>query len=148
MKSRTVLLVDDEADIRYALEIYLSHLGYKVLKAETAEEAINVFRVFNPPIVLTDIKMPGMDGIDLLRKIKRESPDTEVIVITGHGDMHLAIHSIRQDAADFLLKPIDDDALEIALKRALDRAAMRQELKTCKEQLEGLKAELKRIDPA
>ncbi|MBW1697042.1 MAG: response regulator [Deltaproteobacteria bacterium] len=132
---KMILVVDDEEDIRYALEMYLSQLGYKVLKAATGEEAISLFRVFNPCIVLTDIKMPGMDGIELLQKIKREDPETEVIMITGHGDMTLAINSIRNDAIDFLTKPINDEALEIALKRAHDRLELRRELKECKEKL-------------
>ena len=139
--NQTILLVDDEEDIRYALDLFLSHMGYKVLKAENGEEALNLFKVFTPPIILTDIKMPGMDGIDLLRKIKQESPDTEIIMLTGHGDMDLAIDSIRNDATDFLLKPINDDALEIALKRAHDRISMRQKLKMCEEELKRLMEE-------
>ena len=143
MKTHTILVVDDEEDIRYALEIYLSHFGYKILKAENGEAALSLFRVFSPHIILTDIKMPGMDGIELLQKVKRENPDTEVIMITGHGDMDLAINSIRNDATDFLIKPINDEALEIALKRAHDRLTMREKLKTCQEELERIKARLK-----
>ena len=134
----SILVVDDEEDIRYALEIYLSHLGYKVLKAENGEEALNMFKVFDPDIVLTDIKMPGIDGLELLQRIKRESIETEVIMITGHGDMNLAINSIRNDAVDFLIKPINDDALEIALKRAQDRLDMKRKLKACQEEIERL----------
>ena len=144
MTENTILVVDDEEDIRYALEIYLSHFGYKVLKAKNGEEALSLFRVFSPSIILSDIKMPGMDGIELLRKVKRENPDTEVIVVTGHGDMNLAISSIRNDAADFLVKPINDDALEIALKRAHDRMVLRQKLNACEEQHKQFKEKLRR----
>jgi DNA-binding NtrC family response regulator len=138
MTEKTIMVVDDEADIRYALDLYLSHCGYKVLKAETSEEALSLFKVFSPAIILSDLKMPGMDGIELLRTIKRQSPDTEIIMITGHGDMTLAIDSIRNDATDFLLKPINDDALEIALKRAHDKIALRQKLRVCEEKLRRL----------
>ena len=138
----TILVVDDEEDIRYALDIYLTQLGYKVLKAENGEEAINLFKVFGPSIILTDIKMPGMDGIELLRKVKKENPETEVIMITGHGDMELAINSIRNDATDFLVKPINDEALEIALKRATHRMLMQQKLKDCEEKLRKLSEQL------
>ena len=131
----SILIVDDEEDIRYALEIYLSHLGYKVLTAENGEEALSKFKVFVPDIVLTDIKMPGIDGLELLKRIKREDADTEVIMITGHGGMNLAINSIRNDAVDLLIKPINDEALEIALKRAADRLEISRKLKRCQEEL-------------
>jgi signal transduction histidine kinase len=91
-----------------------------------------------PPIVLTDIKMPGMDGIELLQKIKEESPDTEVIMITGHGDMELAIRSLKFDATDFITKPINDDALEIALKRANEKIILKTRIREHTENLEQL----------
>ena len=112
-----ILLVDDEAGIRTVLGIALADSGYRVTAAENGEEALRLFRELKPPIVLTDIKMPEMDGIELLQHIKAESPDTEVIMFTGHGDMDLAIKSLKYDATDFVTKPINDEVLEIALKR-------------------------------
>jgi YesN/AraC family two-component response regulator len=81
-----ILLVDDEEGIRKVLAISLSDKGYQVFTAKSGEEALHIFKEQDPPIVLTDIKMPGMDGIELLQKMKQENPDTEVIMITGHGD--------------------------------------------------------------
>jgi YesN/AraC family two-component response regulator len=133
-----ILLVDDEEGIRKVLNISLSDVGYDVFTAENGEQALSIFKDINPPIVLTDIKMPGMDGIELLQKIKHENPDTEVIMITGHGDMDLAIKSLKYDATDFITKPIRDDALEIALKRAHDKIIMRQKLREYTENLEAL----------
>ena len=133
-----ILLVDDEADIRDVLEIALSDSGYNVRTAENGNEALRLFRELNPPVVLTDIKMPGMDGIELLRKIKFENPETEVIMITGHGDMDLAIESLKNEATDFITKPINVDALEISLKRAHDKILMRQQLRDYTENLEQL----------
>ena len=133
-----ILLVDDEADIRDVLEIALSDSGYNVRTAENGNEALRLFRELNPPVVLTDIKMPGMDGIELLRKIKFENPETEVIMITGHGDMALAIESLKNEATDFITKPINVDALEISLKRAHDKILMRQQLRDYTESLERL----------
>ncbi len=124
-----ILLVDDEEGIRKVLGISLSDSGYKVSTAASGEEALRIFRKMKPPIVLTDIKMPGMDGIELLQKIKEESPDTEVIMITGHGDMELAIQSLKFDAIDFITKPINDDSLEIALKRAKEKIFFKAKLK-------------------
>jgi len=133
-----LLLVDDEEGIRKVLGISLSDIGYQVLTAENGEEALEIFRRENPPIVLTDIKMPVMDGIELLRKIKDENPDTEVIMITGHGDMDLAIKSLKYRAIDFVTKPINDDILEIALGRAHEKILMRQKLREYTENLEAL----------
>ncbi len=136
--TQKILLVDDEEGIRKVLDISLSDSGFKVFTAETGKEALDIFRKMRPPIVLTDIKMPGMDGIELLQKIKEESPDTEVIMITGHGDMELAIRSLKFDATDFITKPINDDALEIALKRANEKITLRTKLKEYTENLELL----------
>ena len=72
--------------------------------------------------------MPGMDGIELLKAIKQESPETEVVMITGHGDLDLAIKSLKYEATDFITKPIHDDALFIALDRARERYSNRREL--------------------
>jgi len=128
---KTILLVDDEADIREVLKISLSDIGYEVLTAENGANALNIFKNTDIPVVITDIKMPGIDGIELLRKIKRENPDTEVIMLTGHGDLDLAIKSLKYEATDFITKPIDDEALEIALKRAFERIAMRRKIREC-----------------
>lgn len=133
-----ILLVDDEAGIRKVLGISLEDRGYEVLTAENGKEALRLFREENPSIVLTDIKMPGMDGIEVLRKIKKENPDTEVIIITGHGDMELAIQSIKHEATDFITKPINDDALEIALRRAKEKIFYKTKIREYTENLEHL----------
>ncbi|MFC1798652.1 sensor histidine kinase [Thermodesulfobacteriota bacterium] len=135
---KTVLLVDDEVDIRDVLKISLTDSGYKVLTAENGIEALRLFREAQPPVVLTDIKMPDMDGIELLRKIKYENPETEVVMITGHGDMDLAIESLKHEATDFITKPINVDALEIALKRAYEKIVIREKLREYTENLEQL----------
>ena len=133
-----LLLVDDEDDIRDVLKLPLEDLGYDVLMAENAETALAIFRKEKPAIVLTDIKMPGMDGIELLREIKKDSPDTEVIMITGHGDMNLAIKSLKYEATDFIIKPINVDALEIALGRVEEKISTRQKLLEYTRNLETL----------
>jgi signal transduction histidine kinase len=138
MMDKTILLVDDEEGIRKVLSILLADMGYQVHTAATGAEALRTFEKLRPPIVLTDIKMPEMDGIALLRKLKQISPDTEVIMISGHGDMDLAIKSVKYEATDFVTKPINDEILEIALKRAHDRITMRRKLDDYTHNLEQL----------
>jgi signal transduction histidine kinase len=133
-----ILLVDDEAGIRTVLGITLTDSGYAVTTAGNGEEALRLFREIRPAIVLTDIKMPDMDGIELLQHIKAEAPETEVIMFTGHGDMDLAIKSLKHDATDFVTKPINDEVLEIALKRARERIVMRRQLREYTHELERL----------
>jgi len=135
---KSILLVDDEEGIRKVLGILLADMGYQVHTAATGAEALRTFEKLRPSIVLTDIKMPEMDGIELLRKLKQISPDTEVIMITGHGDMDLAIKSVKYEATDFVTKPINDEVLEIALKRAHERITMRHKLDDYTHNLEQL----------
>ena len=135
---RNILLVDDEPDIREILDIYLTELGYTVHTAENGEKALAAFHRVVPAIVLSDIKMPVMDGIELLRRVKQDAPDTEVIMITGHGDMELAIASLKLEATDFITKPVNDAILEFALQRAEERIEMRRQLRSYTENLEQL----------
>jgi len=135
---KQILLVDDEEDIRDVLSVYLKSNGYEVYPAENGEEALKLFRKYEPPVVLSDIKMPGMDGIELLRKIKLESPDTEFIMITGHGAMDLAIASFQDQAADFITKPINVNMLDVALKKVREKIVSRRLLREYTENLEKL----------
>jgi signal transduction histidine kinase len=139
-----ILLVDDEAGIRKVLGISLTDLGYTVHTAENAANALEIIEAVRPSITLTDIKMPGMDGIELLKAIKGRYPETEVIMLTGHGDMDLAIESLKFQATDFITKPISEDALTVALHRAGERFEMRRQLKAYTENLEHLVEEKSR----
>ncbi|MFU2207091.1 response regulator [Solidesulfovibrio sp. C21] len=136
--SETLLLVDDEEDIRRFLGLFLSDLGYAVHAAANGEEALAMFDEVAPSIVLTDIKMPVMDGLELLKRIKARSPDTEVVMISGHGDMDLAISCLQYEAADFVTKPINHDILDAALKRIDEKLALRRELRQYTQNLEKL----------
>ncbi|RPH84621.1 MAG: response regulator, partial [Desulfobacteraceae bacterium] len=132
-----ILLIDDEEGIRKLLGISLRDAGYPVSIASDGERGIALFQEESPEIILTDLKMPGLDGIEVLRRIKAMSPDTEVIVITGHGEMELAIQSLQLDASDFITKPIHDEALFVALRRAEEKLAMRRVLKHYNEDLKN-----------
>ncbi|MCK5316682.1 MAG: response regulator, partial [Anaerolineales bacterium] len=93
-----VLLIDDEEGIRKVMSIALRDAGYVVWIAESGEQGLEIFRRELPALVLTDIKMPGMDGIEVLRRIKAMETDSEVIIITGHGEMELAISALQLEA--------------------------------------------------
>ena len=142
--STDILLVDDEPGLRKVLGLSLEDRGYRVFTASSGRAALDLFDRTHPAIVLTDIKMPGMDGLDLLKSLKDRDPQTEIIMITGHGDIDLAIKSLKFDATDFITKPIDDDILDIALKRAQERIEMRKKIKDYTENLERLVEEKSR----
>ena len=124
-----ILLIDDEAGIRKLLSISLRGEGYDVITAKNGKRGIELFEQEAPSIVLTDIKMPGTDGIGVLKRIKEINPETEVIVITGDGDMKLAVKSLQLDASDFITKPISEEALSVALKRAEEKLKIKKRLK-------------------
>ena len=132
-----LLLIDDEESIRIALGRSLRSDGYEVLTAEDGKIGIEVFKAESPSIVLTDMKMPGMDGIEVLKNIKKINPEAEVIVITGHGDIDIAIQSLQLDASDFITKPVTDEALSVALKRAKERLDIRRKLREYTNNLEN-----------
>jgi anti-anti-sigma factor len=113
-----ILVVDDEKSTLGMFRLFLTAYGYTVLTAENGTEGLRLFEKEKPPIVVTDIKMPGIDGIELLRRIKEMDRMTEVIMITGHGDMDLAVKALDLDATDFINKPIQRPALDSALRRA------------------------------
>lgn len=133
-----VLLVDDEEGIRTVLRVAVADAGYEVLTAANGGEALQLLEERTARLIVTDIKMPGMDGLELLGSIKRRWPDSEVIMITGHGDMDTAIEALRRGACDFITKPIHEDALEIALERAAEKIAIRDQLREYTENLEHL----------
>lgn len=123
-----LLLIDDEPGIRKMMTLDLEADGYQILTAEDGMSGLNLFEREWPDIVLTDIKMPGLDGLEVLQAIKELSPETEVIVITGHGDMKTAVQALQLEASDFVTKPISDEALAVALKRARERLRLKAEL--------------------
>lgn len=115
------MFIDDEPSIRRVTGIALEDAGYRVQTAENGEMGLAACRQFSPHIVITDIRMPGMDGIALLEAVKTEFPETEVIVVTAYGEMDVAIRALQLDASDFITKPVHDDALHVAIQRAIRR---------------------------
>jgi PAS domain S-box-containing protein len=124
-----LLLVDDEEGIRKVMRISLEDAGYRVATAADGAEGLSRCESFDPQILITDIRMPGMDGLELLAAVKKRWPGIEVIVMTAFGEMNLAIRALQLDASDFITKPLHDEALFLALKRARDRFRVRQQVR-------------------
>ena len=131
-----VLIIDDEQDIREVTALTLMDAGYVVETAADGAEGLARCKQFAPRIVITDIRMPGMDGIQVLETIKRRFPETEVIVATAFGEMETAIRALQLDASDFITKPIHTEAMMVALERARHRYTTRQQLKDYTRHLE------------
>lgn len=121
-----ILVIDDERPTLKMLKLFLDVYGYETFTAENGDEGLAIFDEHRMPIVMTDIKMPGMDGLEVLKRIKEIAPKTEVIIMTGHGDMDLAIEALGLDATDFINKPIGQSNLYSALKRAQERIQLSQ----------------------
>lgn len=119
--SKTVLVIDDEKATLTMFRLFLQAYGYDVVIAEDGKSGLDLAREKKPAIVFTDLKMPEMDGFEVLKRIKKNAPGTEVIVITGHGDMDLVVQALNLEATDFINKPIKRAALDAALKRAEKR---------------------------
>ncbi|MCK8600945.1 ATP-binding response regulator [Desulfoferrobacter suflitae] len=128
-KDWKLLLIDDDPGIRKVMSIALQDAGYEVLTAADGESGVALCGKERPKIVITDIRMPGIDGIEVLKRIKELDTDVEVIVITAFSEIELAIKALQLDASDFITKPINDDALWVALKRAEERYTTRKDLK-------------------
>lgn len=122
-----ILVVDDEPQVLATIKKYLQD-EYEVTTAEDARAAIAVFQREMHSVVITDIRMPGIDGIELMRRVKGMGRDVEVIILTGHGDMQTAIESLRLGASDFLVKPIDVDSLKKAIQAAMDKLARKDRI--------------------
>ena len=124
-----ILFIDDEEGIRNVMTVTLEDAGYEVVTACDGEHGLRLCKNISPHIVITDIRMPRMDGIQVLKAVKKLDPHIEVIVATAFGEMDLAIKALQLNASDFITKPINDEVLFLALKRAQERYTDRKQLK-------------------
>jgi serine phosphatase RsbU (regulator of sigma subunit) len=142
-----ILVIDDEQIIRKRMKSLLDLDGYETFTAGNGQEGLEIFRKENPEIALVDIKMPGMDGIEVLEKIKEETREktrgTDVIIITGHGGVDTAIQALKKGAFGYIQKPIDYDELEIEINKALERQELKKSLDEHVHNLEHTNAQLK-----
>ena len=126
MKPSSLLLVDDDTAFRQVMTGELSRLGYEVDAVGTGEEAIERVATTEPEVVVLDLHLPAMGGLETLKAIQAAAPATEVIMLTGHGSIDTAIESIRVGAFDYVVKPCPLDELHIRIQRAIERRSLRQ----------------------
>lgn len=128
MKSSKLLVVDDEHLIRWSLEQNLKKQGYEVITAATGEDALRLIREEQPDLVLLDIQLPGISGIDVLEKIKELDEDVAVIMVTAHSGLDTAVNAMRLGAYDYISKPFNLDELSMVVRKALETSDLKQEI--------------------
>ena len=128
----SILIIDDEKAIRKTLSEILSYEGYKIDEAADGEEGIKKFSTTTYDVVLCDIKMPRMDGLEFLEKAKEINADVPIIVISGHGNIETAVEAVKKGAFDYISKPPDLNRLLITLRNALDKQTLVTETKVLK----------------
>ncbi len=121
MNPKSVLVVDDDESLRRVTQMQLEEAGYEVFTAGDASGALEAMEASIPSLVITDMKMPGRSGIDLLRELRSRYPETTVILMTAYGTVQTAVEAMRAGAFDYIAKPIDYDELLVVLARALER---------------------------
>lgn len=127
MSAQTIFVIDDHAAVRDALAEMLSVFGYTVKTFESADHFLRAFDPREPGCVVADVKMPGTDGIGLVRELGRRSVPLPVVLISGHADVPMAVAAIKSGAEDFIEKPVDDAQLVAAINRALSRTGRRDD---------------------
>ena len=131
----TILLIDDDERILHTFARTLKLAGYTVFTAENGEEGMALYHQEAPDIILLDLRMPGMNGLEILQAIRAHDPEANVVLATGHGDKDAVIEALRAGASDFLSKPIDQVTLESALRRAEERIHLKRQLRASQEEL-------------
>ncbi len=142
--SATLLIIDDDDVVRASIAAYLEDSGFKVLQANNGVQGLELFDREQPDLLVCDLRMPQIDGLELIRRINGKASEIPVIVLSGAGVMSDAVEALRLGAADYLIKPLEDLAvLEHSVRRALDRANLRFENRRYREKLETANRELK-----
>jgi two-component system nitrogen regulation response regulator NtrX len=136
MPKARILVIDDEAAIRDSLKMTLEYEGYEVLAAATGQEGLNLAERDAPDLVLLDVKMPGMDGIEVLERLRSMNESLPVIVVSGHGTISTAVEATKKGAFDFIEKPFASDRVLVSLRNALDQRQLRDENRTLRKAVE------------
>jgi two-component system response regulator AtoC len=132
---RRVLVVDDEENLRLVLRTLLKRQGYEVETAASGEEALAMVDAFGPDVILTDVRMPKMGGLDLLATLKAKANEATVIVMSAYGNLDLALEAIKAGAYDYVQKPFKPDEVILTLRKAEEREALRRENRALREEI-------------
>jgi two-component system, NtrC family, response regulator len=130
MSPNSVLIVDDDDSLRRVTQLQLEEAGYRVLMASNGSEALGIFEQEIPPLVITDLKMPGLSGLDLLKQIRHAHPETCVLMITAFGSVQNAVEAMKAGAYDYIAKPIDYEELVLVVNRAMERYRLVEEVRS------------------
>src|SRR3954463_6378146 len=134
-RKKRVLAIDDEPAMTEWLKILLEHAGFEVRTALIGTRGEEIFKTWRPDAVVTDMMLPDVDGIELVRRFKQLDPEAEVIVITGQGNIPRSVEAVKAGAFDFLEKPIDADRLLDKLEKAIKQKSLGAEKETRKRKL-------------
>ena len=134
-KTSTILVVEDDAENRAAMVKVLEAAGYKVLETDNGQQALDVINEENIDILVTDLRLPVMDGVELLKRAKAMGQDIEVIMITGHGTVEIAVEAIKEGAYDFITKPVKKAQLLRAVEKAAEKQYLSRENRDLRQQL-------------
>jgi two-component system NtrC family response regulator len=136
MNRGRILVVDDDESLRRVTQVQLEQEGYPVATASTAAEALAALEKAPYDLVITDLKMPGLSGVDLLRRVREEYPEILVIVVTAYGTVESAVEAMKLGAYDYLTKPVNADALRLIVGRALEHLRLREEVRLLRSSLD------------
>ena len=125
--TRRILIVDDDPRVRSAIALLLEEERYQPVQVESGPAALEAVAMQEFALVLSDVAMPGMDGIELLAKLRKDAPDLPVVMISAHGDLETAVRAVREGAYDYLVKPIDDQRLYHTIEKALELQQLRRD---------------------
>ena len=128
MSGSSILVVDDERTLSRAIKAYLQEQGHEAEVAQSAEEALELLSSLHPDVVFSDVRLPGMNGIELLKKVREFDPGVAVVIMTAYGTIEGAVEAIKLGAFDYLKKPVDLDELRLLAERAREHAVIKQEL--------------------
>ena len=133
---RKILLVDDEPNVLALLSVALEDEGYRILEANNGEGALSQVEKEEPQVVLLDIRMPDIDGVEVLRQIRETDQATSVIMMTAHGAMETVVEAVKLGAYDYLTKPLDLKKVKVLIRRALEAQDLAQEVTSLRSKLE------------